>query len=247
MIAAYAFACQVYADFSGYSDMARGLARAMGIELTANFRIPFFASNIYDFWQRWHVSLTTWIKEYVYYPLALARFFGRQFRTYAVVIITWAIMGFWHGPDWKFVLWGIYHGVIIVGYSRIRPYLNLVRPRNPVLFGGWVTLQMLAVFHLFSIGILFFALPSAPAVGHCLRKIISGSASGINAVSTITMLFTVYTTTLFAVEYLQYRKKDEMAIVKLPALAQGLIYYILLYTIILLGDFSVQRYYYFQF
>lgn len=247
LVATYAFACQVYADFSGYSDMARGLARTMGFELMVNFRAPFFASNIYDFWQRWHISLTTWIKEYVYYPLALARFFGRQFKAFAVVVVTWAIMGFWHGPEWKFVLWGVYHGLVIVIYSRIRPYLNLIKPKSRILAGSWTTLQVLAIFHIFCVGILFFALPSAAAVLDVLRRIGAGLVTGFAASLPITALFTFYTAFLFIIEYFQYRDNDEMAVFRWPTLARGLVYFILLYTIILFGDFSAQRYYYFQF
>ncbi|MBU4488053.1 MAG: MBOAT family protein [Candidatus Omnitrophica bacterium] len=249
LIATYAFVFQIYADFSGYSDMARGLARLMGFNIMINFRVPFFASNLYDFWQRWHISLTTWIKEYLFYPLALAKFLGRQLKPYSVVIITWAIMGFWHGPAGKFILWGVYHGVLIVLFSKIRPYLKLIRPQNRLLAGSLLTGQILTVFHLFCIGILFFAAESTAQAFGALYSIFFNFKIG--------HLYTMHMPTLAAIsmcifpmmliEYFQYRTNDEMVVFRWPAPVRGLVYYVILYLIIFYGDFGAQKYYYFQF
>lgn len=247
LIVTYAFAFQVYADFSGYSDMARGLAKLMGFNLMLNFRVPFFSINLYDFWQRWHISLTTWIKEYLYYPLALAKFFGKQLKAPLVVIMTWAIMGLWHGAAWRFILWGVYHGVILVVYSRIRPYLNSIRPKNQLLSNSWLAFQIFVVFNLFCIGILFFAAQSVPQALAILHNTVFGfflpQQFNINMVTPIILLLFP----LVALEWFQYKNDDEMVIFRWPVLVRGFVYYILLYTIIMYGDFSAQKYYYFQF
>jgi D-alanyl-lipoteichoic acid acyltransferase DltB (MBOAT superfamily) len=247
LLATVAFALQVYADFSGYSDMARGLARVMGFDVMVNFRTPFFASTIPDLWQRWHISLTTWIKEYLYYPLALAEFNGKQIAPWLVIIITWAIMGLWHGPYWKFILWGVYHGLLIVGYSRLRPYLALAKPKNRFISGAWASIQTLVIFMLFSMGLLFFACPSVSAATAALQSIVTGFGSKLHF--NMSMLATVgqCIVPVAILEYMQFRADDEMVHFRWPALARGIIYFILFYLLIFYGDLHAQKYYYFQF
>ncbi|MCG2704889.1 MAG: MBOAT family protein [Candidatus Omnitrophica bacterium] len=247
LLAMYAFAFRVYADFSGYSDMARGLARLMGFNIMVNFRAPFFSRNIADLWQRWHISLTTWIKEYLYYPLALAHFFGRQLNAALVIVVTWAIMGFWHGAAWRFVLWGVYHGLIIIIYSKIRPYLRLIKPKNKVLSISVIIAQVLLVFNLFCVGLLFFAVNSTAGVIAILRSILfSFAPSSLMNLDYIVWAF-ILIVPLLLIEYFQDRRNDEMVVLKWPILARAVVYYILLYSIILYGDFGAQKYFYFQF
>jgi len=107
----YCFALQIYADFSGYSDMARGLARILGFELVENFRQPYFAANITDFWRRWHVSLSEWLRDYVYIPLGGNR--DGKFATYRNLLATMMLGGFWHGASWNFIAWGGFHGFML--------------------------------------------------------------------------------------------------------------------------------------
>jgi len=109
VMATYAFAWQIYFDFSGYTDMARGVARMMGINLMVNFNHPYLATSLRDFWQRWHISLSTWFKDYVYIPLGGNR--GGKFNTYRNMFLTMVISGLWHGAAWNFVLWGFVHAV----------------------------------------------------------------------------------------------------------------------------------------
>ncbi|MBL8820402.1 MAG: MBOAT family protein, partial [Planctomyces sp.] len=109
-----AFSIQVYADFSGYSDIACGLARCMGFDLMANFRQPFFATNPSDFWRRWHISLSTWLRDYLYIPLGGNR--SGNTRTNLNLMITMILGGLWHGAAWTFVAWGTYHGLLLVAH-----------------------------------------------------------------------------------------------------------------------------------
>src|SRR3972149_1993846 len=110
VIGGLAFAVQIYGDFSGYSDIARGIARLMGFELMVNFRLPYFALNPTDFWQRWHISLSTWLRDYLYIPLGGNR--KSNLITCRNLFLTMLLGGLWHGASWNFVIWGAYHGLI---------------------------------------------------------------------------------------------------------------------------------------
>jgi D-alanyl-lipoteichoic acid acyltransferase DltB (MBOAT superfamily) len=109
IMATFAFAWQIYCDFSGYTDMARGVAKVMGFNLILNFRNPYLATGIGDFWTRWHISLSSWFKDYVYIPLGGNRF--GKFLTYRNLLITFAVSGIWHGASWTFLIWGMLHGI----------------------------------------------------------------------------------------------------------------------------------------
>lgn len=112
LYATFMFAIQIYCDFAGYSNMAIGASKIMGIDLMENFRRPYFARSIQDFWQRWHISLSTWFKDYVYIPLGGNRVkYGRHLFN---LFITFVVSGIWHGANWTFLLWGVFHGLFII-------------------------------------------------------------------------------------------------------------------------------------
>ncbi len=126
-----AFGVQIYADFSGYSDMAYGVALVMGYRLVRNFRLPYLATDPSDFWRRWHVSLSSWLRDYLYIPLGGSR--HGALMTVRNVIVTMALGGLWHGAAWHFVAWGLMHGAVIAsGHQLARIGLW---PRR---FGGWL-------------------------------------------------------------------------------------------------------------
>jgi D-alanyl-lipoteichoic acid acyltransferase DltB (MBOAT superfamily) len=114
----FAFAVQIYADFSGYTDIARGTARLLGIDLIKNFNHPYLASSPADFWRRWHISLSTWMRDFVYIPLGGSRCSAA--RASFNLMATFAISGLWHGASWNFVLWGIYWGLLILAQRFLR-------------------------------------------------------------------------------------------------------------------------------
>ncbi|MEP1034890.1 MBOAT family O-acyltransferase [Ekhidna sp.] len=111
-IATIFFAFQIYCDFSGYSDIAIGIARMLGIDLMTNFRSPYFSKSISEFWSRWHISLSTWFRDYVYIPLGGNKVV--KWRWYYNLLITFLISGLWHGSNWTFILWGGIHGVLLI-------------------------------------------------------------------------------------------------------------------------------------
>ena len=156
-----AFALQIYCDFSGYSNMARGLARSLGFELRINFNLPYFARTPAEFWQRWHISLSTWLRDYLYIPLGGNRK-GRR-RMYGNLMITMLLGGLWHGAAWNFVIWGGFHGAIQV-VSRALGVDALLERRPPSTAGGimlhlgaWAVTMILVL-----IGWVFFVAHTLP-------------------------------------------------------------------------------------
>jgi D-alanyl-lipoteichoic acid acyltransferase DltB (MBOAT superfamily) len=117
IIGASAFAFQIYGDFSGYSDIALGTSKLFGVRLMRNFNLPYFATSIPEFWRRWHISLSTWFRDYVYIPLGGSRVGG--FRFYRNVFVIFILSGIWHGANWTFVMWGLIHAVVYVIYFFI--------------------------------------------------------------------------------------------------------------------------------
>lgn len=148
----FAFAIQIYADFSAYSDIARGVARWLGFELVMNFNHPYLATGPVDFWRRWHISLSTWFRDYVYIPLGGSRLGSG--RTLANLWITFLVSGLWHGASWNYVLWGAYHGTL-VALSRLLSRGRRSTPRSD----AWAVLepaQVMGMFLLTCIGWLIF-------------------------------------------------------------------------------------------
>jgi alginate O-acetyltransferase complex protein AlgI len=169
-----AYAVQIYCDFSGYSDMAIGIARAMGYDFTRNFDHPYLATSIQDFWRRWHISLSTWLRDYLYVPLGGNR--RGRFRTYLNLFLTMVLGGLWHGANWTFVIWGAWHGIALA-LDRLLTGKDSGRGPRPVtrrLPGflrsllGW-TLTMLIVL----VGWVFFRSPDAETALSILGRMAS--------------------------------------------------------------------------
>lgn len=144
-IGMFAYALQIYFDFSGYSDMAIGLGKMFGFEFLRNFNYPYIARSISEFWRRWHISLSTWFRDYVYIPLGGNR--GPTWKTYRNLLIVWTITGFWHGASWTFMAWGFYYGLLI-SIERLGLLSFLEKLWRPV--------QHLYMIVLVSLGWVFF-------------------------------------------------------------------------------------------
>ncbi len=113
-----AFAVQIYMDFSGYTDIARGSARLLGFDLSENFKSPYLAISPSDFWRRWHISFSSWIRDYLYIPLGGSRTQG-TYHFFSIMFVTMGLAGLWHGADWHFIWWGLYHGTLVFIYHRL--------------------------------------------------------------------------------------------------------------------------------
>ena len=118
------YSVQIYCDFSGYSDMAIGLARILGFDLGVNFNSPYKAQNITDFWRRWHMSLSSWLKDYVYIPLGGNRL--GKFRTSLNLFLTMLVAGLWHGAGWNFIVWGGFHGLGLIVHRNLKQFLSRI-------------------------------------------------------------------------------------------------------------------------
>ena len=140
------YVVQIYCDFSGYSDMAIGISAIMGFRLTQNFNFPYKSRNLSDFWRRWHISLSTWLRDYVYIPLGGNR--RGTLRTYVNNFLTMLVGGLWHGAAWKFIIWGGMHGVGLIVHKALRPWLVKIPDTWPVKAASW-TLTMAYVSFLF--------------------------------------------------------------------------------------------------
>lgn len=237
-----AFAWQIYADFSGYSDIARGIARLMGFELMRNFRMPYFAVNPRDFWRRWHISLSTWLRDYLYVPLGGSR--GGTQRTYRNLVITMLLGGLWHGAAWNFVAWGLFHGTILCLHRLIAP--GLARLWAAVRLPAVVrtALTMTAFFGLTCVGWLLFAITD---LGHVLvlaENLVSGTTPG-GRVELLTVV--VLATPLLLLDVAQERADDELVVKSWPRPMRFATYMVLLSLILLWGAPGGQEFIYFQF
>ena len=164
-----AFALQIYCDFGGYSDIARGCSELLGVELTVNFRRPYFARTMRDFWRRWHISLTGWFREYVYIPLGGNRR-GRG-RTALLTLVTFLLSGLWHGAGWTFVVWGGINGCYLVLESLL-PHNGADKAR------AWAVeaLRMLKTFALACFAWVFFRADTMTDAVTLLRAAVTGLA-----------------------------------------------------------------------
>jgi alginate O-acetyltransferase complex protein AlgI len=150
VLATLLFSIQIYCDFSGYTDIALGLARMMGYELRINFMQPYFSRSVGEFWRRWHISLSTWFRDYVYIPLGGNRV--KLSRHYANLMITFVISGLWHGANWTFVAWGFLHGVYLIVAQSISPFL----PRSARVPRLQTFLKTVLTFALVTFAWIFF-------------------------------------------------------------------------------------------
>ena len=159
-----AFALQIYFDFSGYSDMAIGLGKMFGFTFPENFNAPYLSASITDFWRRWHMTLGTWFREYVYVPLGGSR--AGRLRLVRNLLLVWALTGLWHGASWKFLLWGLYYGVLLV----VEKLFLLCRLEQVPQF-----VRHLYTLFLVLLGWVFFAITDLPAAFAYLQAMLGGS------------------------------------------------------------------------
>lgn len=145
------FGIQLFADFAGYTHIALGVARLFGYNLIQNFNFPFISQSVAEFWQRWHISLTTWFRDYVFIPMGGST--SGRFRAYLNLLIIMFLVGIWHGATWCFALWGLYNGLLLV---LERLFQNRKPGRPPRLISWWSPLRIAWIYLLYSFGLIFF-------------------------------------------------------------------------------------------
>ncbi len=180
----YAFAFQIYFDFAGYSNIAIGTARLLGFSIPENFRMPYIAAGFRDFWRRWHISLSTWLRDYLYFPLGGNR--RGTLRTMVNLYIVMGLGGLWHGANWTFVVWGLLHGTYLTAEHLLQPALahipGLIRESRITR-----TLASLLTFHLVCLGWVFFRARSLSAAAGMLEQMLLPNELNLNFHSSLTI------------------------------------------------------------
>lgn len=247
LIALYAFAFQIFCDFAGYSDIARGLGKCMGFEITINFNLPYFVTNPRDFWKRWHISLSSWLKDYLYIPLGGNR--RGAFLTYRNIMITMLLGGLWHGAAWTFVVWGLYQGLLLITYKFFQPFLKKIPcPRNTILRDAWFIIRILFFFQFICFGWLIFRAESIAQAISMLQAIISIFHFTVTVnINTMILKFVFFVWLLFVVQLIQFRKDSLLAIQKNNFVIKAAFYYLCLILMIIYGVTSAKQFIYFQF
>jgi alginate O-acetyltransferase complex protein AlgI len=168
-VAAVAFTIQIYCDFSGYSDMALGSAHLLGYKLVINFRMPFLAANISEFWRRWHISLSTWLRDYLFIPMGGSR--HGFWQTQRNLLVTMTLGGLWHGANWPFVVWGLVQGLYLIAHRFVQMMLEPFPLFREVLRSPPGTAVRVAfTFMLFCLSMVIFRAPTLPVAGDVLTR-----------------------------------------------------------------------------
>lgn len=260
ILATVFFAFQIYCDFSGYSDIAIGAAQVMGFNLMENFRSPYFSKSISEFWNRWHISLSTWFRDYLYIPLGGNRVV--KWRWYYNLFITFLISGLWHGANWTFIVWGALHGFYLVFAILTAKQRNALAKRvgllqHPQLY-KWV--QVLTVFFLVCFSWIFFRANNITDAFY----IIAQSASVVTNPGQLTALdwshaifmdqgFKIFAVSILAiaimetVHLIQRNGSVSQLIMQRPAWVRWGMYYAAIIAVLLFGQFGHQEFIYFQF
>lgn len=239
LIALYAYTFQIYCDFSGYSDVAKGIATLLGFTVRWNFNLPYFATSPSDFWRRWHISLSTWLRDYVFIPLGGS--WGGAWATHRNLMVTMVLVGLWHGAAWTFVLWGVYHGLLLSVHRVIAPERKSERRLTALATVGSVAVM----FHLTCLGWLLFRATSLQQAGDLLYVIGSSLAPGGVSVALLWQLMG-YLVVLLVVQGIQLAKGQLFILDRAPIALKGVVYGVLFYLTVLHGGTS-NSFIYFQF
>jgi alginate O-acetyltransferase complex protein AlgI len=245
VVATLLFAFQIYADFSGYSDIARGTARLLGFELMQNFREPYFARNPADFWRRWHISLSTWLRDYLYIPLGGNR--HGVWKTYRNLTLTMLLGGLWHGAAWNFVLWGLYQGTLLVAYrlyeERHEAHAKVSERRDGKL-RAIVETAIMFTFTLY--GWLLFRADSGAQIVAMTAAL--GEFGSIATVLQAVAKLLFYAWPILLLDYLKFRSNDaEPVLTRAPVVWQVGAYCYLFLMFIVMGRYEGASFIYFQF
>ena len=250
--ATYFFAFQIFCDFAGYSNIAIGASRILGYDLMINFRRPYFSKSISEFWKRWHISLSSWFKDYLYIPLGGNRV--AVWRWLSNLMIVFLVSGLWHGANWTFVVWGGLHGT----YLLTSIVTKALRKRVADFFrlSSWParqkTISVFITFHLALFAWIFFRAPSVSEAFAIIRRMATainfsrpGIIKGISVfefvLSIISLLF------LFSVQYFQERSGSGDILSEKPLWIKWLSYFVIIFWLLLFGVFEANQFIYFQF
>lgn len=249
-IGAVAFSFQIYGDFSGYSDIAIGVARLFGIKLMRNFNVPYFSRDIAEFWRRWHISLTTWFRDYIYIPLGGSRCSKKKvFRNTMIIFL---VSGLWHGAEWTFIIWGGYHAILfapLILLGRNRKYTTVVADKS-ILPTMSESILMGVTFLLVAIGWVLFRADTLPqALGYITRMFTNFHYTTFH-LNKNSLIGIIGIMVLLVVEWVERKREHEFAIAGHGLLRYAPIRYTLYYSIVMIILFCSKQegdFIYFQF
>jgi alginate O-acetyltransferase complex protein AlgI len=225
IIGVLAFAFQIYGDFSGYSDIARGTSRLLGIDLARNFAFPYFARNPSDFWARWHITLSTWFRDYVYIPLGGNR--AGQSKTFRNLMVTMLLAGLWHGASWNFVLWGGYYGALLVLY-RVCALLQKFS-EAPGTLSIWASTALMFSFTL--LGWVLFRCHSLAQISAWFAALGNWHGATVPWLKPLGWLL-IHSVPLVLLQAVAWKSREESEMEKtLPWAARGVTYAVLLLAV----------------
>ncbi|MFN7140807.1 MAG: MBOAT family O-acyltransferase [Limisphaerales bacterium] len=239
-----AFAFQIYGDFSGYTDIARGISRILGFQLMLNFNLPYFATSPQDFWRRWHISLSTWLRDYLYIPLGGNK--KGEVRTYINLMLTMVLGGLWHGASWTFVIWGAYQGTLLCVHRLIHKYIpesHFSATAAGEFLWRWTRIGF--TFCLTLYGWLIFRAASFDQLLEMTKALFAFQVSPSTVALVAKILF--YCGLLLSVQLYQHARNNLNAVQQSPVLLQTSFYLVCFYLIAILGAFDAQSFIYFQF
>lgn len=239
LVGVYAFAFQIYGDFSGYSSIAQGLARWLGFSLMDNFRQPYFARSPQEFWTRWHISLSSWLRDYLYIPLGGNR--GSPLFTARNLMLTMLIGGLWHGAAWTFIAWGAVHGVWLVIHRHLSRTAEA--KKDAWWLGG---IKMACTFHLVCLTWLLFRAQSMSQAGEMLYRLGQDWSFTPLTAYTLGMLATI-ASPLLLFEFWVEKKGDLLALTRIHWLLRAAVYALLILYMLYLTPERSSEFIYFQF
>jgi D-alanyl-lipoteichoic acid acyltransferase DltB (MBOAT superfamily) len=241
LVASYAFGVLAYCDFSGYSDIARGTARILGFELMLNFDLPYFTRSLQEFWRRWHISLSSWLRDYLYIPLG-----GNRSRPNRNLWLTMVLCGLWHGAGWNYLAFGAYHGTIMVLYRWSERWRERwLGFRSPGARRAWAIASVVITFHVVTLGWPVFR---AESIGRTFELWTALVASpGIGLVPEWAPRFALLALPLALVDGLALRTGDLEVVHRLAWPVRAVLYAGLVAGIVLLGEDFGEDFIYFQF
>lgn len=242
----YGYALQIYCDFSGYSDMAIGLALLLGFHFPLNFRSPYKASSITEFWHRWHISLSTWLRDYLYISMGGNR--RGKLRTYFNLFMTMLLGGLWHGASWNFVFWGAIHGIALALHKFWRSLLG--RDKHYQSRGIRQVLGILLTFHLVCLCWIFFRNSTFEASWTMIHQIVANFQPQLfgQLVDGYKMVF-AFMAVGFVLHFLPDRWEEacQRGVIRLPLVTQALLLILIIYVVIQVKTSDIQPFIYFQF
>ncbi|MEZ4923801.1 MAG: MBOAT family O-acyltransferase [Crocinitomicaceae bacterium] len=244
----FIFAFQLYCDFSGYSDIAIGTAKIFGFDIRENFRFPYFSENVTDFWRRWHISLSSWLRDYLYTPIAIrTRDWGTKSILFATMV-SFVLIGFWHGANWTFVVFGFLQGFIISYELLTRNQRKKIKKKMNKNLYKWI--GIISTFIFFVASLVFFRSESLSDAMAYFSGIFSKSLFTIPSI--ISPMFRMMYVLIFILVFIiiEWRRKDKehvLQIENLSAIKRWFIYSTIICLIIVFARFNANDFIYFQF